>query len=50
MKLAQRDIQIYGVPEFQDLERDTPITRIYDKLTFMTGKKYAMEGNLEDAI
>ena len=43
MEHAQKDIQRYGASEFQDLDRDTPITRIYDKLTFMTGKKYAAE-------
>ncbi len=41
MKLAQEDILEYGVSRFQALEPDTPIMRIYDKLTFMTGKKYA---------
>ena len=38
MKHARDDIREYGASEFQALERDTPITRIYDKLTFMTGK------------
>lgn len=50
MKLAQWDIRGYGVSRFQELEPDTPITRIYDKLTFMTGKEYGTEGNREGAI
>jgi hypothetical protein len=50
MKLAQWDILAYGVPQFKALEPDTPITRIYDKLTFITGKKYAKEMNYEGPI
>ena len=37
MKRAQRDINEYGSNSFRALEPNTPITRIYDKLTFVTG-------------
>lgn len=37
MKLAQTDILGFNSDKFQALESDTPITRIYDKLTFVTG-------------
>jgi hypothetical protein len=37
MKCAQQDIITYGIDAFQSLEQQTPITRIYDKLTFVTG-------------
>jgi hypothetical protein len=37
MECAKKDIIEYGVERFQALEPDTPITRIYDKLTFATG-------------
>lgn len=37
MECAKKDIIEYGVERFQSLEPDTPITRIYDKLTFVTG-------------
>ncbi len=37
MRLAQKDILAYGLEQFQALEPNTPITRIYDKLTFVTG-------------
>jgi len=40
MECAQKDIQKYNRDHpkgFEALERDTPITRIYDKLTFITG-------------
>lgn len=37
MKCAQNDITAYGVEQFQSLELGLPITRIYDKLTFVTG-------------
>ena len=43
MECAQGDIRDYGESRFQELEPGTPMTRIYDKLTFMTGKKYAAE-------
>ncbi len=37
MEYARADILDYGVEDFMALEEDTPITRIYDKLTFVTG-------------
>ncbi len=37
LKCAQDDILAFDLARFQDLEPATPITRIYDKLTFMTG-------------
>jgi len=39
MKLAKTDITDYGSDKFQALEPNTPITRIYDKLTFVTGSE-----------
>ena len=39
MKFAQKDISQYGSDKFQALEPNTPITRIYDKLTFVTGSQ-----------
>ena len=38
MELARQDIQEFPLDKFKALEPDSPITRIYDKLTFMTGK------------
>lgn len=40
MQKAQEDISAYGLEQFKALEPDIPITRIYDKLTFVTGKYY----------
>lgn len=37
MKCAQKDIKEYGIKQLQEFEPNTPITRIYDKLTFTTG-------------
>lgn len=37
MQHVQQDIKDFGVNNFQNLEPDSPITRIYDKLTFATG-------------
>jgi hypothetical protein len=37
MKLAKKDITGFGSYKFKALEPGTPITRIYDKLTFITG-------------
>jgi len=37
MECARRDILTHGLKQFQALELGTPITRIYDKLTFVTG-------------
>jgi hypothetical protein len=37
MKCAKDDITAYGIEDFQALEPTTPITRVYDKLTFVTG-------------
>lgn len=37
MKRAKMDISSYGANKFHALEPNTPITRIYDKLTFVTG-------------
>jgi hypothetical protein len=37
MKCAQEDILVYGVDNFLALEPETPMARIYDKLTFITG-------------
>ena len=39
MRYARQDIREFGLEQFKALEKDTPITRIYDKLTFMTGKE-----------
>lgn len=36
---AKRDVLEFGVDEFCALEQGTPLTRIYDKLTFMTGAR-----------
>ena len=41
MECSKSDILRYGVEEFCALEEGVPITRIYDKLTFMTGSKMA---------
>jgi len=40
MEKAQADILAYGIERFKALEPDIPMTRIYDKLTFVTGKYY----------
>lgn len=37
MRHVQQDIKDFGVSNFQNLEPGSPITRIYDKLTFATG-------------
>ena len=37
MQCARRDILAFGLDKFTALEPDIPITRIYDKLTFITG-------------
>ena len=37
LKHAITDIKEYGMRDFQTLEPGTPLTRIYDKLTFITG-------------
>lgn len=37
MKKAQIDISTYGLEEFRALEPSVPLTRVYDKLTFVTG-------------
>jgi hypothetical protein len=37
MECAQKDIQSYSIERFKALENSTPLTRIYDKLTFVTG-------------
>jgi len=39
MKRAWSEIYDYGLNRFQALEPGTPITRIYDKLTFVTGSR-----------
>lgn len=39
MTFAQMDIYQYGGDKFQALEPNTPLTRIYDKLTFVTGSQ-----------
>ncbi len=39
MECAQKDILTYGLEQFQALEPSIPITRIYDKLTFVTGSE-----------
>ena len=38
MRCAQLDILNYGADRFQALEPGTPLTRIYDMLTFITGR------------
>ncbi len=40
IECAQKDILTYGLEQFQALEPSIPITRIYDKLTFVTGSKW----------
>lgn len=37
MLFAQQDIMAYGEKQFEALDPGIPLTRIYDKLTFMTG-------------
>lgn len=37
MKKVQSEIIGYGVEEFRNLELDTPVTRIFDKVTFVIG-------------
>jgi hypothetical protein len=37
MEYARKDILNFGVVEFRALEKGVPMTRIYDKLTFITG-------------
>jgi len=39
MNREKVDISDYGVDKFRNLEPNTPITRIYDKLTFVTGSE-----------
>ena len=39
MKRVQMDISTYGLERFRALDPDVPVTRIYDKLTFVTGSK-----------
>jgi hypothetical protein len=39
MRYAQDDISSYCYKDFNDLESGTPICRIYDKLTFVTGSR-----------
>lgn len=43
MECAKRDILDYGVDDFIAIEKETPIARIYDKLTFVTGSKNSQE-------
>jgi hypothetical protein len=43
MKCAKADILKYGLERFIDIEKGTPITRIYDKLTFVTGAEMHFE-------
>lgn len=40
MKQAQIDITTYGLDQFRALEPNVPLTRIYDKLIFVTGSIY----------
>jgi len=40
MKRARIDISTYGLEQFRALEPNVPLTRIYDKLTFVTGSMY----------
>jgi hypothetical protein len=39
LKCAKKDIMSFGINKFQFLEPETPLARIYDKLTFITGQK-----------
>ncbi len=39
MERAKTDISEYGVDNFRALEPNIPLTRIYDKLTFVTGSR-----------
>ena len=38
MECAKADILSFGVDDFRSLDPGTPLTRIYDKLTFVTGR------------
>jgi len=37
MECVKKDILNYGLEQFKALEQGIPVTRIYDKLTFVTG-------------
>lgn len=37
MSCAKQDIIDFGISDFRSLEPNTPIARVYDKLTFVTG-------------
>lgn len=43
LKYAKKDILDFSVKAFQALEKQTPLTRIYDKLTFITGSNLKPE-------
>jgi len=40
MKRIQVDMQTYGLERFRALDPGVPVTRIYDKLTFVTGSRW----------
>jgi hypothetical protein len=39
LRQAQREIQMFGVEAFRQLEPDTPEARIFDKIAFAVGKR-----------
>ena len=47
MEYARQDILDFGVREFCNLDAGVPITRIYDKLTFITGSSL-LNNSLDD--
>ena len=38
---AQKEIQLFGVESFRQLEPMTPVARIFDKLSFVVGQRIA---------
>ena len=48
MEQARTDIATFGLKQFQSLEPDIPLTRIYDKLTFITGEEHKEKDSLPD--
>jgi hypothetical protein len=42
LEFAQRDINNFGVNNFSSLERGSPMSSIYDKLSFVTGNNWTV--------
>lgn len=42
LSLAKKDITNFGKKKFKELEKGTPLARIYDKLTFITGSELVL--------